>query len=386
MEFREEEVMQRKLGFLAGILLVMSLIAVAPPAAAQGLGSVSGIVSDPKGKPLPDVTVTLKNVEKGTVYTVKTDKNGGFKQIGLTAGDYKITVKAKDVEQPLVDNLACRVTGESDNRCDVDMKKLIEAQPEIEAQRKKQEEDAKKFGNMKAAFTDGQAKVEEADKARSEMLKAPPEQRSALQPNVTSLYQQALTSFQQAQQAAPEKDPNLHLVYYKLGYSNEMLGNYDEAIIDYQKAADLKPTPDYYNTLALVYAKQGKLQEAMQACDKSSILDPTKGATAWLNLGVVLYNSNRLAEAVEPLKKATSLNPNNADAWYLLGASLLSTMQTKQQGDKITYVVTPGTAEAYQKYLALAPTGKFAGEAQASLQALQSLGAGVDTKVKVKKP
>ena len=256
----------------------------------------------------------------------------------------------------------------------------------MQAAIKKQEEQQKKFESMKASYTEGQSKIEEADKARSEMMKAPADQRSAMQPKVTGLYQDALHSFQQAQQAAAEKDPNLHLVFFKLGYANEMLGNYDEAITDYQKAIELKAVPEYYNTMSLAMAKGGKVPDAMQACDKAAALDPTKAATCWMNLGVVLYNSNRLSEAVEPLKKATALNPNAADAWYLLGASLLSTMQTKQQGEKITYIVTPGTVEAYQKYLALAPTGRFASEAQASLQALQALGAGVDTKVKVKKP
>ncbi len=378
--------MQRKLGFFAGILLMMSLGAVAPPAAGQASAGVSGTITDLQGKPIAEAEITLKSEDFGTAYTVKTDKNGSYRQVGMRPGNYELTLKVKGQTEPVVTD---RLTINSDpnNKYDIDLRKRVAPlTAEQEAAQKKQEEDAKKFNNMKAAFMDGQAKVEIADKARQDMLKAPPDQRSALQPNVTSLYQQALSSFQQAQQAAPEKDPNLHLIYYKLGYSNEMLGNYDEAVIDYQKAIELKPTPDYYNTLSLVYAKQGKVQEAMQACEKSSVLDPTKGATAWLNIGVVLYNSNRLAEAVEPLKKATTLNPNNADAWYLLGASLLSTMQTKQEGEKIIYVVTPGTAEAYQKYLSLAPTGKYAGEAQASLQALQSLGAGVDTKVKVKKP
>jgi len=379
--------MQRTLGFLAGILLVMSLAAAAPPAAAQGsAGGLSGIILDMQGKPVVDAEVTLKSVDFGTVYTTRTDKNGVYRQVGMRAGNYDLMLKLKGQTEPVVtDRLT--IGTDPNNKYDIDLRKRIAPlTPEQEAAQKKQEEDVKKFNSMKAAFMDGQAKIEVADKARADMLKAPADQRSSLQPNVSDLYQQALHSFQQAQQAAPEKDPNLHLVYYKLGYSNEMLGNYDEAIADYQKAAELKPTPDYYNTLALVYAKQGKMPEAMQACDKSATLDPAKGATAWLNLGKVLYNTSRLAEAVEPLKKATTLNPNEPDGWYLLGASLLSTMQTKQQGDKITYIVTPGTVEAYQKYLALAPTGRFAGDAQASLQALQSLGAGVDTKVKVKKP
>ena len=380
--------MQRKLGFLAGIVLMMSVGGSAPPAVAQNTGGVSGIVTDPQGKPLPDMVVVLKNTEMGTVYTLKTDKNGMYKQIGLRPGAYSVTLKPKDKDQAIVQELPCPVSLDPDNHCDIDLKKLLAGQTaEQEAARKKQEEDQKKFENMKSAFMAGQAKTDEADKARADMLKAPSDQRSAMQPKVSGLYQEALQDYSQAQQTAPEKDPNLHLVYYRRGYVQEMLGNYDAAIADYIKAAELKPaSADYLNNLAQAYAKAGKIPDAMQTCEKSAAIDKAKGAAGWLNVGVALYNASKLSDAVEPLKKATALNPNNADGWYLLGASLLSTMQTKQQGEKMTYVVTPGTVEAYQKYLALAPNGKYASEAQASLQALQALGAGVDTKVKVKKP
>ena len=380
--------MQRKLQVLAGALLLLGFGAAAPRAAAQNVAGVSGTVTDDKGKPLPDMVVVLKNKEMGTVYTLRTDKSGMYKQIGLRPGAYELTLKPKDKDQAIVEGLSCAVNLDPDNHCDIDLKKLLANQTaEQEAARKKVEEEQKKFENMKTAFTAGQAKADEADKARAEMQKAPADQRSSMQPKVFGLYQEALADFTQAQKSAPDKDPNLHLVYYRMGYVQEMLGNYDAAIAAYQKSVELKPaSADYYNNLSIAYAKAGKIPEAMQACEKATSLDQGKGAAGWLNLGVVLYNASRLSDAVEPLKKATTLNPNNADGWYLLGASLLATMQTKQQGEKITYVVTPGTAEAYQKYLALAPNGKFAGEAKASLEALQSLGAGVDTKVKVKKP
>jgi hypothetical protein len=57
-------------------------------------------------------------------------------------------------------------------------------------------------------------------------------------------------------------------------------------------------------------------------------------------------------------------------------------METKQVGDKLTFVVQPGTVEAYEKYLELAPTGRFAADAKAALASLEQLGFGVQTKVK----
>ena len=73
-------------------------------------------------------------------------------------------------------------------------------------------------------------------------------------------------------------------------------------------------------------------------------------------------------------------DPSNADTWYLLGSALMNTMQSKMVNGKLTAVVAPGTVEAYQKYLTIAPNGPHAGDAKQALQVLQQLGAGVDTK------
>lgn len=377
--------MQRKLGTLAVMLLLCGLAPAAPRAAAQIVAGVTGTILGLDGKPVQEVQVIFKSDETGTVYNLKTDKNGVYKQIGVRPGVYEITLKPKD-KDVVVATMKVQVQDTPDNQFDIDLKKMLAEAPALDAARKKQDEDVKKFNDMKSSFTAGQAKTEEADKARVEMMKAPSAQRAGMQDNVTALYQTAQQEFQQAQKAAPEKDKNLHLVYYRLGYTAEMLKDYDGAIASYQKAIELQPnSADYYNSLALAYAKAGKFTEATQTCEKAASLDPAKGAAAWYNLGVVLYYANNVAQAVDPLKKATALAPNTPDAWYLLGAALLATMQTKQEGDKITYIVTPGTAEAYQRYLELAPSGSHAPDAQAALQGLQSLGVGVETKIKVKK-
>jgi tetratricopeptide (TPR) repeat protein len=237
---------------------------------------------------------------------------------------------------------------------------------------------------MKEHFDLGMAALNGTKQARDEMMQLPADQRGPAKEKLDALYATAVTEFETAKKAAPEKDPNLHLIYYQQGVAYDQSGKTDEAIASYKKAIELKPTEaGYYNNLGNVYARSAKFQEAQQAYQKSVDLDPSKATSVWLNYGISLYNANRLKEAVDPLRKATSLDPKNANAWYLLGASLLASIDSKKEGDKIISIVQPGTAEAYQKYLELAPTGHFAEDAKAALVALESLGAGIDTKVKV---
>ena len=375
-----------------GFIAIMALCAVllfAPGISAQNMGSAAGEVKNLEGKPFADATVVIKNKESGQTYTAKTDKNGHFVQIGIRPGIYIVNFSGLDPtsKQQLTYETNAAITSGEEAKLDFNFKDILSKQTAEQTEAlKKQKEDLQKFEGMKAHFEAGSAALDEAKPVKDAMMKLPVDQRSAQQEQLKTLYGTAMSELEAAQKAAPEKDPNLHLVYYKLGVAYDAGGKNDEAVAAYQKAIELKPLQAaYYNNLGNVLARQGKIPEAGQAYGKSAELDPAGAASAWMNYGIVLYNANRLKDAVDPFRKATTLDPKNADAWYLLGASLLASMETKKEGDKLLYVIAPGNVEAYQKYLELAPTGHFAGDAKASLQALESLGAGVETKVKTKK-
>ena len=107
-------------------------------------------------------------------------------------------------------------------------------------------------------------------------------------------------------------------------------------------------------------AKLGKVDDARAAYQKYVDLNPTDAALAWRNFGTVLYHANRMKEAIEPLQKATTLDPKNAPAWLLLGIAMVNTMEFKTEGDKITPVMQPGTIEAYQRRSTSIRTGPLA--------------------------
>ncbi|MGB7766999.1 MAG: tetratricopeptide repeat protein, partial [Candidatus Acidiferrales bacterium] len=119
-------------------------------------------------------------------------------------------------------------------------------------------------------------------------------------------------------------------------------------------------------------------------------IDPTNknvGVVCYTNMGIVLSNAGKMDEAVAPLQKATQLDPNGADAWFLLGNALVAGISTKKEGTKDVYVIPPGTEEAYKKYLELQPNGPFAGQAKESLDAvMQMSGEKVTNEIKNKKP
>jgi lipoprotein NlpI len=81
---------------------------------------------------------------------------------------------------------------------------------------------------------------------------------------------------------------------------------------------------------------------------------------------------------VAAFKKPIAADPNKADSYYWLGVNMLGKATLK--GDKM--VAPDGTAEAFNKYLELQPTGQFA---QPAKDMLASIGAAVQTSYGTKK-
>ncbi len=71
-------------------LLLLWLVMGAFPAWAQTGASLSGVVTDQTGAALPDVAVTIKNVETGATRTFATDGGGHFQESGLPPGRFQI--------------------------------------------------------------------------------------------------------------------------------------------------------------------------------------------------------------------------------------------------------------------------------------------------------
>jgi tetratricopeptide (TPR) repeat protein len=377
---------------LAAIAMAALLCVLAPGAVAQNDGAITGQVLDVAGKPWVDIGVQAVS-EQGAKQETKTDKDGNYAFRNLRSGVYSVFIVLPAPNPPY--EIKTRVQGGQETKVPINFKEIVAKQGAAAAEQvKKQEEDKQKFEGMKAHFTAGTAILDQEKTAKAELQKATPDQRDAIKQKLTDLSNQAATEFQAAQKAASEKDPNQHLLWAKLGESYDVAGRNDEAAQAYQQAVTAaEATPalkgpqlaGYYNNLGNVLARAGKVDEAKMAYTKSAEVDPPGAATAWRNFGISLYNANRLADAIEPLQKATELDPKNAQAWYLLGASLLMRMTTKRVGDKDQVQLAPGTVEAYQKAVDLDPTGPWGAQAKQGLTDLQALGAGIDVRVNVRK-
>jgi len=374
---------------LAAALALGLAMWLAPRSAAQTDGKLVGSVVDFDGKPWPDMEVQLKN-EQGATQATKSDAQGKFQFVNLRNGKYTITLHPPQMKEPFVTNY--EVHGGDTPPLNINFKDILEKQnPEAAKQYQKQKEERSKFTDMKKHFDAGMTLLDQERAAKADYSKATPDQRDAAKAKLDDLATQTVAEFQQAQQVAPEKDPNRHLFWARLGEAYDLAGRNDDAVNAYQQAIAAKPdNAGYYNNLGNVYARIGKIDDAKAAYTKSAELDPPNAGLAWRNFGISLYQAGRMQEAVEPLQKAVQVDPKSAQGWYLLGACLVASADYKQVGDKMVVTLKPGTVEAYQKAIELDPNGTYGQQAKQGLDAVQAMTGGIQTSVgtpgKKKKP
>jgi tetratricopeptide (TPR) repeat protein len=372
------------LALIAGPLAVW----MATAAYAQGAGTISGTVLDLAGKPYPDVTLYFTNLETNKPSQTTTDAKGHYTMTGISGGKYNVDFKAKDKDgaEQLVFQAGLVVTSGTSPTYDVNLKELQEQGKlgAVDAARK-QAEAAKQFEALKAHYDAGSAAIEQMKAAQAQLAKIPKDQKDAMEPikaRITQAGGTAVTELSAALGLMKPEDTNRPIVLSRLGEAYESMSDWQNAADTYQKSISLKPdVAANYNNLGNDLAKLGKVDDARAAYQKYVDLNPTDAALAWRNFGIVLYQANRMKEAVEPLQKATTLDPKNAQAWLLLGIALVNTMEFKTDGDKITPVIQPGTTEAYQHAIDLDPNGDIGAQAKQGLEQLQAMGVGITTKV-----
>jgi len=361
-------------------------------AVARAQAGVAGQVLDRDGKPWPDVTVTVKG-ENGRTFTLKTDKDGKFNQIGMTPGLYTVTF----THTPELTGYTMQKQISTGDNTDfsINFKQLLAQQGVNPEEQKKREEAQNQFKNMKVHVDAGVAALGDADELRKQLKTAPADQKSGIQDKMNADYQTAISELQQAEQAVGTKDTKNHAVILSnLAIADNLAGHYDDSISAYQKAIELNPQAGYYAGLSQALANSSatqtdpaavssKIAEAGADCDKASALDPTPAANArcWKNIGIVLTNKGDLKNAIAPLGKATQADPKDAQAWYLLGSAYTGTIETKQEGDKMTYVIPPGTSDAYQKCIDADPNGPYAPQCKSMLDSLAQMAGGEATTV-----
>ncbi len=332
------------------VILLTFLVGIcAVPVWAQFTGTAKGVAKDVNGKPIEGATVELFSADNGRKIDLKTNAKGEYFSIAIPGGTYKFSLIQDGKVLDSIDKVPVIAGGEREINFDLAKEKA-------------------QAGQQSGITPEQQQKIEAVQK-ENEAIKGLNEQLvQARQLETAGNYDQAITILQQAAQTDPKQD----VIWASLGHAQFGAKKYPEALESYQKAIAIKSTGPYHSGLADAYAKSGQTDKAVQEWATAAQIDPTNAGSYYFNEGAVLTNIGKIDEAIAAFDKSLQVDPTRADAYYWKGVDLMGKATLK--GDKM--VAPDGTAEAFNKYLELAPTGKYADPAK---QMLASIGAPVET-------
>lgn len=366
------------------LVLVLALGFVVPLAMAQTTGSVKGVCKDVDGNPLAQAEVEWTSTDTGHKYDLKTNKKGEYFSLGISPGKYNVVLRKDGKELFHINGITVALDEVTQ---DIDLKK--EQSTAAQAQGLTPEQAKARAEAVAKAAAENKTVGTLNDK-----LKAARTAEEAKD------YDTAIATLNEANQIDATRDP----IWYELAnaYLNsaskqtdpaEKQKRYEMAAADYQKAIDLRTASDlaqkdpennkkmaaYYNNMAQAYSKSNKIDDAVADYNKAAQLDTAGAASYYFNIGAVYTNAGKADDAIAAFDKAIAADPTKAAAYYWKGINLIA-KETIGKDGKAT--APEGTAEAFQKYLQLDPSGPFA---QPAKDMLASIGAPVETGFGTKK-
>jgi len=365
----------------AALLLIFAMahsatsLAQAPPA------SIHGHVNNAIGQPIANVEVRLTNdrasdeKSRKFQYTFPTDASGDYKGTGIAPGTYAVIVYQENKSIDFNDSVTFASGDDKTVNFDMTRKEYIDKmtpdeKKQLEEFKKKNAEvmaGNKQIANLNNLLTQARADIKSGsyDSAITAMKDATTQKPDEAILWVT-LGDGQLGSADAAAKAAKAAGTSTA--------DPAILQKYADAAASFKKSIDLnasskKPNPDTagaaYNQLGQALAKSGNLKDASDAYEQAAKANPTGAGMYYFNEAATLYNSGKTDEAAAAADKAIAADPKRADAYYIKGQSLIQKATVDPKTQKIT--APPGTVEAYQAYLELAPDGPRAEEVKGIL-------------------
>jgi tetratricopeptide (TPR) repeat protein len=383
----KEKNMKRNISLWLGLLAFALLPAMAQTPAGP-MGKIHGRVINPTGEPQGNGSVSLSTDGGANLkFTFNVGADGTYSG-EATPGAYSAIYRAADTPPgKMVDMIrGVKIVEGQDIVQDIDMSRaeFIDKMP---ADQKKALEDIKKqnaeaikantvINSLNADLKLVNQDIKDAEGARNLAATelGASATREAIEAKATEIRNAKYTEIATLMTKDTAVMADQSILWTNLARAELGLKKYDEAEANYRKALALeanakKPKPEVIGVadagLGEVYARQGKVTEANAAFDAAAKADPTRAAFHLRNEAVIFFQEKNSDAQVAAANAALAVDPNQPILYYIKGQGLILQATVDPKTNRI--VLPPDCTEAYQKYLALAPTGPYAGEVKGIL-------------------
>jgi tetratricopeptide (TPR) repeat protein len=384
------------------------------PTGGGAFGKIHGHVTDPTGVPKGGGTVSVSTDGGHTSkLSFPVNEKGDYVGDNVPAGTYSVILKLADTpEGKFVDMLEdVKITNGADTVANIDMSRQAyidklnpDQKKQVEEFKKKNQEVTKTnelIKNLNGDLATVRSLIKEGDGAHAAAIAALG--ASATKPDIATKESEIKLAKYGEAETLMLKDtsakPDAAILWNELGNAQAGLGKFTEAEAAYKKALETnaaggKPKPELdggaHDGLGMVYVRTKKVDEATTEIDAAVKAVPAQASLYYSNYAKVLYSMNSTGQLSNPdaqaaiADKAIAATPGTGQGtailYYLKAQALTQKATFDEKTQKIS--LPPGTAEAYQKYLDLDPSGPFSEDAK---QVLASAGQKVESKFKAKK-
>jgi tetratricopeptide (TPR) repeat protein len=247
---------------------------------------VRGRVVDTQKQPIPGVEIQLSDAATSRTFHLKTEKDGTFKFAGLPHGVYQATLTKEGYPATRVE---WKFEAPQDTMQRADIPDIVLAS-QVQVQ-KLEEIKATESGTREAAEKIKQRDFDGAIPLLKGLL---------------------------------DKDPKNVSALFFLGLSYVGKQMYREAAEALTQVAQLNPAfPGAYFELGICYGHLGDKTKALEAYDKSLEQDATSADSAY-NSGLILFETNRVDEALVRFEKVLALKPADEEALEMTGRCFIN--------------------------------------------------------------
>ena len=384
------------LGLLAFALL--PVLAQAPAASSKPMGSIHGHVTGAEGAPRISGSVGL-TTDDGHSYkfTFQVDSSGDY-QGQAAPGTYKAVYCATDTpSSKFVDSFdRIKIVAGQDVLQDFDMSrkeyvdKLPADQQKALVEIKKKNADVLKSNEvikgLMADLRTGAQDLKDADNAHATavQLLGAGASKADIDAKELEIKTAKYTEVETLMLRDTAAKADASVLWVQLGQAQLGLAQlvsvgdrpakYAQAEATYKKALDMEAASKKPNTqaqgaanagLGEIYARTGKIPEATAAYDAAAKINPAQAAIYFKNEAVIYFQTGNASGQLAAADEAIKADPAQPMPYYLKGQGLILNATVDPKTGK--FILPPGCAEAYQKYLQLAPTGPFAAEVKGIL-------------------
>lgn len=292
----------------------------------RGTGRVAGVVQDEDKNPVEGVKIAMESLRYDLKLETVSDENGKWSVFGFASGSFKVTAEKEGYLRAISEVQLSRWRNP--------LQRIV----------------LKRIADLDQPVVDGDAKAD--FKQANDLFEQ-------------GKYKDALILFK----AFIEKNPELYKVWINIANAHMALREYDEAIAAYQKVlegvkgegVELKgnrTVAQLYAGIGEAYMSKDNFTEAEKYFKMSIEIDPADHALAY-NVAEILFNINKVDEAVKYYLLAADIKPDWPKSYLKLGYAYLN------KGDMAKAV------EAFEKFLEKAPDDPQADTVRSLVQDLK---------------